>query len=122
LSTRFDFSSTIYVGCRATGYGDNLFIYGNSLSTVIDKHIFSDISNDSTSFYGELKEGGLYDLSLNSWMSQDNAIYVNNTGTTESCGSTANPCQFYFYFYLFIFFFFKQHILIYYLFIFFSFL
>jgi hypothetical protein len=100
LSTRFDFSSTIYVSCDATGYGDNLFIYGDSLSTIIDKHKFCDISNDySGSFYGELKEGEPSNLNLNSWMSQDNGIYVNDTGITESsesCGSTDNPCKFLF--------------------------
>jgi hypothetical protein len=113
-SSRFDLSNTTYTECSATHHGDNVFIYGRSLSKIINKQKFEDVSfslSEVEKFYGEWKENTSY-VSLVDLMSKSGAIYLNEDGSTEStCGNINKPCKCGFFF-LFLFFF-----LIYYLFL-----
>jgi hypothetical protein len=114
-SSSFDLSNTTYTDCSATHYGDNIFIYGYSLSKIINKQKFENVitSGDEKLFYEQWKENDSY-LSLVDLISKSGAIYLNEEGSLDTtCGNIDNPCKYIFFFlfliylfiYLFIFFF-----------------
>jgi hypothetical protein len=103
-STRFDLSNTTYTECSA-GYGDNVFISGNSLSKVINKQKFNNIIFSSTEdeklFYGEWKETNSYE-SLVNLMTESGAIYLNEDGSSDNtCGNFNEPCKYDFFYFIF---------------------
>jgi hypothetical protein len=89
------------VDCDASFHGDNVFIYGPSLSTFISPQKFDGVTFDvleTEKFYGEWKDNESFETLVN-WMSQNSIIYVNDGDAKDGCGIKNAPCWFFFCFY-----------------------